>query len=65
MDTIKMHRRIMDLVDASGKSVRQVEREAGIGNGIIGQFPNKKNPSFKTIKALADYFGKPIDYFVA
>lgn len=65
MDTVKIHEKIMLLVDESGKSVRQVEREAGVSNGIIGQLPAKKNPSITWIKKLADYFGKPIDYFVA
>lgn len=65
MDSNRIHERVMELVEESGKSVRQVEREAGISNGIIGQLPRKKNPSIVCIKKLADYFGKPVDYFVA
>ena len=65
MDSNKIHERIMGLVEESGKSVRQVEREAGISNGIIGQLPRKKNPSIVYIKKLADYFEKPVDYFIA
>ena len=65
MDSNKIHERVMELVAESGKSVRQVEREAGISNGIIGQLPRKKHPSLVCIEKLADYFGKPIDYFVS
>lgn len=66
MNVEKTHQRIMELVKESGKSVRQVEQEADIGNGTIGKIKSrKKGPSIVTIMAIADYFGKPIDYFVA
>ena len=66
MDSNKIHERVMELVEESGKSVRQVEQEADIGNGTIGKIKSRKNsPSITTIKKLADYFGKTVDYFVA
>ena len=64
MNAKKMWKLTMELVEASGKSVRQIEREAGLSNGMIGQLPKRKNPSIATVKALADYFGKPIEYFI-
>ena len=66
MNVEKTHQLVMELVDKSGKSVRQVEQEADIGNGTIGKIKSRKNsPSITTIKKLADYFGKTVDYFVA
>lgn len=66
MNVEKSHQLVMELIDKSGKSVRQVEQEADIGNGTIGKIKSRKNgPSITTMKKLADYFGKTVDYFVA
>ena len=65
MNTKYTYDRIMQLVEDSGKSLRQVEKEADVANGTIGKMPKRDFLSVVTIKKLAEYFGKPIEYFVA
>ncbi len=44
-------------------SVSAVEKELGFGNGTITKW-NKAIPSVYNLKKIADFFGKPIEYFL-
>ena len=52
------------LVDESGKSVREIEIEAGLPNGTIGKLKYRNAPSVATVKKLADYFKKSMEYMI-
>lgn len=43
-----------------GISIARLEREAGIGNGVIRRW-DEGNPRLDCIKRIADYFGVTID----
>lgn len=44
-------------------SITNLEKECGFGNGTIGKW-QKHNPILKKLQVVADYFGKPIEYFL-
>lgn len=46
-----------------GISVSALEKELGFGNGTITKW-NKVIPSVYNLKKIADFFGKPIEYFL-
>lgn len=48
--------RIRELCKAQGLTIAQLERECGIGNGIIARW-NKSKPSFDRLKTVADRLG--------
>ena len=41
-------------------SIARLEREVGIGNGVISGWENG-NPRVDTLKKVADYFGVTVD----
>ena len=41
-------------------TIAALEREVGIGNGVIARW-NDKNPRLDKAKAVADYFGVTVD----
>lgn len=54
MDTIR------GLCKAHGITLAELEREAGIGNGIIARW-EKANPRVDTLAKVADYFRVTVD----
>lgn len=48
--------RIKELCKAQGLTIAQLERECGIGNGIIARW-NKSKPSFDRLKTVANRLG--------
>lgn len=44
-------------------SIAKVEKDCNIGNGTIRRW-DKAFPRIDTIKKIASYFGKPIEYFL-
>lgn len=48
---------------AKGISVSALEKELGFGNGTITKW-NKVVPNVYNLKKIADFFGKPIEYFL-
>lgn len=51
---------IKALCKEKGVNIRTLEKEAGIGNGVIRRW-DTINPSFENIKRVADYFNVSID----
>lgn len=43
--------------------ISKLEKECGLGNGTISGW-EKSSPSARNLKAVADYLGKPIEYFL-
>lgn len=43
-----------------GISIAKLEREVGIGNGIVGKWANS-SPTVEKLKKVADYFGVSVD----
>jgi len=58
-----LYDKIKEVCKEKGISVSAVEKELGFGNGTITKW-NKSMPNVYSLKKLADYFGKPIEYFL-
>lgn len=58
-----IYEKIKELCKEKGVSVTSVEKELGFSNGIISKW-NKVKPIASNLKKIADYFGKPIEYFL-
>lgn len=58
-----IYERIMSLCHDRDISVRQLERCAGIGNGVIGGWRDS-SPRVDKLKKVADFFGVTVDYFL-
>ena len=60
MDTID---KILQLMDSTGITAAKLTQEAGITNGLISQWKNRKQePSTKNLKKIATYFNVSIDW---
>lgn len=46
-----------------GVSIARLERDCLIGNATVRRW-NKAYPRIDTLKKVADYLGKPIEYFL-
>ena len=51
---------ISRLCKERGTSFAKLERELGMGNGVIAKW-NTSSPVVSNIKAVADYFGVTVD----
>lgn len=58
-----MYNKIKDLCDKKGISVTTLEKEVGLSNGSIGKW-KESSPKVDSLKLVADYFKKPVDYFL-
>lgn len=58
MDNVK--ERIKELCKANGISVARLEKEAGLGNGVVTKW-DKYNPRSDKLAAVAVYFNVPIE----
>lgn len=58
---------ILDKIESLCKekriSISKLEKECGIGNGTISRW-NKSSPRSDNLKTVAEYFDKPIEYFL-
>lgn len=52
--------RIRDLCREHGTTIKQLERDLGIGNGVIARWETS-SPTLAKAKAVADYFGVTLD----
>lgn len=58
-------KRIKELREGRGMSVRQLAAELGIGNSSLSQYENcKRTPGIDVCKKIADYFDVSSDYLV-
>lgn len=54
---------IKKLCEDNGITVRQLEKQTGIGNGVIGKW-KKSSPTIEKISKVADFFGVTIDTLI-
>lgn len=54
---------ILELCDEKGISIAKLEKECGLGNATIRGWKTS-SPSLLNLKKVADFFGKPIEYFL-
>lgn len=53
---------IKALCEKNDINIHTLERDLGIGNGVIGKWGAKRSsPRVSTIKRIADYFGCTVD----
>lgn len=58
-----LYEKIKMLCKEKGVSVTSVEKELGFSNGLISKW-DKAEPVVSNLKKIADYFGKPIEFFL-
>lgn len=58
-----LYAKIESLCREKGVSIAKVEKECNIGNATIRRW-DKSFPRIDTLKKVADFFGKPIEYFL-
>jgi transcriptional regulator with XRE-family HTH domain len=58
-----MLEKIKRLCQEQNISISKLEKECGLGNGTIGGWANS-SPSAHNLKLVADYFQKPLEYFL-
>lgn len=58
-----MLKKIKELCRENGISISRLEKECGIGNATIVGW-EKSYPRIDNLKKVADYFHKPIEYFL-
>ena len=56
-------KKVRALCDENKISISALEKELDIGNGTIGSW-DKSMPRVDSLKKVADYFGKSVDYFL-
>lgn len=59
---MSLYEKIQCLCKENEISIRQLERELGFGNNTIGKWKTS-TPSIDKLQLVADYFGRPIEYF--
>ena len=58
--------KILKLISDHGMTDAQFTREAGISNGLVGQWrTGKQKPSLKNIRKIADYFNMDVGDFIS
>lgn len=56
---------LSDLIRDSGKKLREIARESGIGASQLSAYQSGTNePNMSTLVKLSDYFNVPVDYLV-
>lgn len=58
-----LYDKVKEACKTKGISVSALEKELGLGNGTITKW-NKVAPNVYNLKKIADFFGKPIEYFL-
>lgn len=58
-----LYDKIKNVCKEKGVSVSFVEKESGLSNGTISKW-NKSSPTVNKLKAVANYFGVSIEYFL-
>lgn len=52
---------IRSFAQMRGTSIKQIEKDLGLGNGMIGKWEDsKKSPPFESIEVIANYLGASI-----
>lgn len=58
-----MYTKITMLCEKNNTSVAKLEETLGFGKGTISKW-RESSPSVNKLKAVADYFGVSVDYFL-
>lgn len=58
-----LYAKIESLCKDKGISIAKLEKDCDIGNATIRRW-DKSFPRIDTLKKVADFFGKPIEYFL-
>uniref|UniRef100_A0AAU8AZH8 Repressor protein n=1 Tax=Dulem virus 35 TaxID=3145753 RepID=A0AAU8AZH8_9CAUD len=58
-----MLEKIIELCKENHISISKLEKECGFGNATIRGW-KESNPNVANLKKVADYFGKPLEYFL-
>lgn len=60
-----MYKKFAELLEKTNKTAYQVSKDTGIAQSVLSDWKNgRSNPKVDKLKILADYFGKPIEYFL-
>lgn len=60
-----MYEKFKALLDKSNKTIYQISKETGISQTAFSNWKSgRTEPSLESLKKLATYFGKPIEYFL-
>ena len=64
-DGVKMYKKFAELLEKTNKTAYQVSKDTGIAQSVLSDWKNgRSNPKVDKLKILANYFGKPIEYFL-
>lgn len=58
-----LYEKVENACKERGISITKLEKDCGIGNATVRRW-DKSFPRISTLKKVADYFGKPIEYFL-
>ena len=58
-----IYEKVKELCNAQGKTIMQVEKDAGIANGVIGGWRDGI-PALDTVVKVADVLGVTVDYLI-
>lgn len=53
--------KIKQLCKENGTSIKKIEKELGIGNGVIARW-SKSNPNYDRLSKVANYFNVSVEY---
>lgn len=60
-----MYEKFKELLDKTNKTAYQISKETGISQTAFSNWKSgRSEPSLESLKKLADYFDKPIEYFL-
>ncbi len=58
-----LYKKVESVCKEKGVSIAKLEKDCGIGNATVRRW-DKAFPRIDTLKKVADYLGKPIEYFL-
>ena len=61
---MKIYDKVKQFADEQGKPISQIEKDANLGNGVIGKWRNSEEISIKSIKAVADALNVSINELI-
>lgn len=61
-----MYEKFAELLAKNNKTAYQVSKDTGIAQSVLSDWKSgRSKPKVDKLKILADYFGVPIEYFLA
>ena len=63
MKTPYLYTNILEICTAKGLSIAELERSAGLGNGVVRKW-NAASPTLRSVVAVADYLGTTVDELI-